>query len=656
MGKINVLSFAVANLIAAGEVVDRPASVIKELVENSIDAGADRITVEIQNGGISYMRVTDNGCGISKEDLPVALRRHATSKIKDAEDLEAIISLGFRGEALAAISSVANVRIVSKTKDSELGAALEAHGGVVVGVTERACSEGTSIIVEDLFYNVPARRKFLKKNITEGMAVVSCVERVSLSHPEIAFRLISDGNVKLETMGDGKLHSAIYSVFGRDFATRLIPVQGGSEGIEITGYIGRSDNVKANRNFQNFFINGRYVKSKTAMAAIEQAFSSYIPPEKFPCCVLFVKIDPRCVDVNVHPSKLEIKFSNEKAVFEAVYYSVRNALEKNTTRPEVHLENGRISAQDYRNMSGAQPQKKPNALNAFVPIPDRSVKPEQIKMSTPVKEKTRIVPVPAWQNPVPTPKIVETGEEHAAEKFSFGSPKIDLTPKSIEVHPEEDTKRIEHVKVEMPAPAAEKQEEPEREIPPYRIVGEAFNSYVFIDLGEKMLVVDKHAAHERIIFEHFKKIMDKGEQASQMLMLPVKINFTREEIAALEDYRAEIESAGFTFETEENAVNVQSFPVGIEASAISDIFGEFATGLLTDSASVNITRQFAFEKALYQASCKAAIKAGRQYPEEHIKWLCQKLMELPDITFCPHGRPVAIEMTKNMLDHQFERL
>ena len=656
MGKINILSFAVANLIAAGEVVDRPASVIKELVENSIDAGADRITVEIQNGGISYMRVTDNGCGISKEDLPVALRRHATSKIKDAEDLEAIISLGFRGEALAAISSVANVRIVSKTKDSELGAALEAHGGVVVGVTERACSEGTSIIVEDLFYNVPARRKFLKKNITEGMAVVSCVERVSLSHPEIAFRLISDGNVKLETMGDGKLHSAIYSVFGRDFATRLIPVQGSSEGIEITGYIGRSDNVKANRNFQNFFINGRYVKSKTAMAAIEQAFSSYIPPEKFPCCVLFVKIDPRCVDVNVHPSKLEIKFSNEKAVFEAVYYSVRNALEKNTTRPEVRLENGRISAQDYRNMAGAQPQKKPNALNAFAPIPDKSVKPEQIKMSTSVKEKTRIVPVTAWQNPVPTPKTVETGKQNATEKFSFGSPKIDFTPKSVEIPPVEDTKKIEHVKVETSAPAPKKQEEPEREIPPYKIIGEAFNSYVFIDLGEKMLVVDKHAAHERIIFEHFKKIMNKGEQASQMLMLPVKINFTREEIAALEEYRGEIESAGFTFETEENVVNVQSFPVGIEASAISDIFGEFATGLLTDSTSVSITRQFAFEKALYQASCKAAIKAGRQYPEEHIKWLCQKLMELPDITFCPHGRPVAIEMTKNMLDHQFERL
>ncbi len=656
MGKINVLSFAVANLIAAGEVVDRPASVVKELLENAIDAGADRITVEIQNGGISYMRVTDNGCGISKEDLPVALRRHATSKIKDAEDLEAIISLGFRGEALAAISSVANVRIISKTRDSELGAALEAHGGVVVGITERACSEGTSVIVEDLFYNVPARRKFLKKNITEAMAVVSCVERVSLSHPEIAFRLISDGNIKLETMGDGKLHSAIYSVFGRDFATRLIPVQGSSEGIEITGYIGRSDNVKANRNFQNFFINGRYVKSKTAMAAIEQAFSSYIPTEKFPCCVLFVKIDPRCVDVNVHPSKLEIKFSNEKTVFEAVYYSVRNALEKNTTRPEVRLENGRISAQDYRNMAGSE-QKKPSVLNAFAPIPDKSVKLEQIKMSTPVIQKTTITATPSWQNTVPTPKLDETVKENVAEKFSFGSPKIDFTPKSLDLPLAEEKKPIEHVKVETPVPTPVSQkEEPVREIPPYKIVGEAFNSYVFIDLGEKMLVVDKHAAHERIIFEQFKNIMAKGERASQMLMIPVRVSFTREEIAALEDYRAEIESAGFTFDTEETAVNVQSFPVGIEASAITDIFGEFATGLLTDSASVNITRQFAFEKALYQASCKAAIKAGKQYPEEHIKWLCQKLMELPDITFCPHGRPVAIEMTKTMLDRQFERL
>ncbi len=735
MGKINVLSFAVANLIAAGEVVDRPSSVIKELVENAIDAGADRITVEIQNGGISYMRVSDNGCGISKEDLPVALRRHATSKIKDAEDLEAIISLGFRGEALAAISSVSNVRIISKQKECEVGAALEAHGGVVVGVTERACSDGTSVIVEDLFYNVPARRKFLKKNVTEGMAVVTTVERVALSHPEISFRLISDGNVKLETVGDGKLHSAIYSVFGKDFASRLIPVQGSADGIGITGYIGRSDNVKSNRNYQNFFINGRYVKSKTAMAAIEQAYSSYIPPEKFPCCVVFIKIDPRCVDVNVHPSKLEVKFSNEKSVFEAIYYAVRNGLEQNTTRPQISLENGRISARDYRNMA-AQPPKKPGAMSAFAPIPDRSARPEQMKMSAPTASRYPSAPTWSGQQPLdetvlrqgnvePHPfgdgsiktkgdtlgqKTEGVGASNASpsERFSFGTPPSEPSPRFSEDHhirpsgnmeqvghkglgavppPTELTRSepltsltgthptsfpappdapLQYIRTERPCSIPDAEEAPVSdnkskggetvEVPPYRIVGEAFNSYVFIELGEKMLMVDKHAAHERIIFEQFKEIMRRGEQASQMLMLPVHIDLSREEVAALEEYRSEIESAGFTFDSEERAVNVQSFPVGIEASAIPDIFGEFATGLSTDRGGVEITRQFAFEKALYQASCKAAIKAGRQYPEEHIKWLCRRLMELPDITFCPHGRPVAIEMTKTMLDKQFERL
>ena len=338
MGKINILSFAVANLIAAGEVVDRPASVIKELMENSIDSGADRITVEIQKGGTTFMRVSDNGCGIDKDDLPTALRRHATSKIKEAEDLDSIISLGFRGEALAAISSVSNIRIISKPKDAPIGAAVESRGGDIIGVVERGASDGTTVIVEDLFANVPARRKFLKKDITEGMAIASVVEKIALSHPEIAIRFISDGQPRLETTGDGKALNAIYSVFGRDFATKLLEVDGEIENVRVKGYVGRSDNVRANRNYQNFFINGRYVKSKTAMAAIEQAFKSYIAPDKFPCCVLFIEIDPRTVDVNVHPTKLEVKFSNEKPVFESIDYAVRNTLRNNVTRPEVRLE------------------------------------------------------------------------------------------------------------------------------------------------------------------------------------------------------------------------------------------------------------------------------------------------------------------------------
>ena len=337
MGKINVLPFAVANLIAAGEVVDRPASVIKELMENAIDAGADRITVEIQNGGVTFMRVTDNGCGMSPEDLPVAIRRHATSKIKVAEDLDGILTLGFRGEALAAIASVSDVRIISKTADAQFGAVLEAHGGNIHSITEQGCSTGTSVIVENLFANVPARRKFLKKDVTEAMAVTANVEKVALSNPQIAFRLIVDGNLKLETAGDGNLQNTIYAVFGKEFASRLIEVSSDHEGILIKGFIGRTDNFKANRNYQNFFINGRFVKSKTAMAALEQAYTSYMPPEKFPCCVLYITINPARVDVNVHPAKLEVKFSNEKAVFEAIYYTVRTALEGNVTRPSMQL-------------------------------------------------------------------------------------------------------------------------------------------------------------------------------------------------------------------------------------------------------------------------------------------------------------------------------
>ena len=305
MGKINVLSFEVANLIAAGEVVDRPASVIKELVENSIDSGADRITVEIQRGGIMLMRVTDNGCGMSPEDLPVAVKRHATSKIKTAKDLDGIITLGFRGEALAAICSVADVRIISKTKDAALGAMLEINSGRTGEITERGATDGTTIIVENLFANVPARLKFLKRDQTEAMAVSTVVEKIALSHPEIAFRLISDGSVKLETAGDGKLAGVVRSVYGKDFAAKTLPVKASMDGVEISGFITSPDAPRANRNYQNFFINGRYIKTKTATAAIEQAYSSYIPPDKFPGCILNITLSPSVVDVNVHPSKLE---------------------------------------------------------------------------------------------------------------------------------------------------------------------------------------------------------------------------------------------------------------------------------------------------------------------------------------------------------------
>ena len=698
MPRINVLPFAVANLIAAGEVVDRPASVIKELMENSIDAGATRITVEIQNGGVTFMRVTDNGCGMEPEDIPTAIRRHATSKIRSAEDLDGILTLGFRGEALAAIASVSDLRIISKTEEAEFGTLLEAHCGEIVSLCEQGCSTGTSVIVENLFANVPARRKFLKKDVTESMAVTANVEKVALSNPHIAMRLIVDGNVKLETAGDGNLKNTIYSVFGKEFAARMIEVDSESEGIRVRGFIGRTDNVKANRNHQNFFINGRYVKSKTAMAALEQAYTSYLPPEKFPACVLYLSLNPARVDVNVHPAKLEVKFSNEKPVFEAVYYTVRTALESNSARPSVELyvgkrkgsprvggrvsdatlpvEDGRreslssrqlsynlageplsydlkgetqpqpqmrMTAEEYRNLyvdntpankAPAIAQKQPDlTVQNRGNLPTVTAK----EASAPVQEKT--VPVqettaPVQEKTAPVQEAAEPVQEKSA-------------PVQEPVAPAQ----------EKTAPVQEKpaQEEAPREIPSYRIVGEVFHSYVIVECEDKMLLVDKHAAHERILFEQLKAGLHQVAPTSQLLMLPVEVMMTSGEVEALKEYGDELARIGFFLRYARNTVYADAIPEGVESGAVADMLSTMAGRILNATGSVKLTRDIIFEKALYQAACKAAIKAGRIYADEHIQWIVQKLMEIPDITFCPHGRPVALELSHRTLDNQFNR-
>ena len=343
MGKINVLDFEIANLIAAGEVVERPSSVLKELIENSIDSGATSIVAEIKRGGVALIRVSDNGCGMDREDLPVAIKRHATSKIRQREDLESIMTLGFRGEALAAISSVSAVTIITKTAEATEGSMLVSEGGKILDISEVGCSTGTTVVVENLFFNVPARRKFLKKDSTEAMNCAALVEKVALSRPDISIQLLVDGNERFKTPGDKDLLNTIYAVYGKDFASKLIEADGTANGIHVHGFIGRSDNVRKNRNYQNIFINGRYVKSLTAMAAIEKAYTSYIAHEAFPTCVLFLDMNPTAVDVNVHPAKLEVKFANEQPVFEAVYYTVKRAIEDYEYRPEMQLSKGRTS-------------------------------------------------------------------------------------------------------------------------------------------------------------------------------------------------------------------------------------------------------------------------------------------------------------------------
>ncbi len=669
MGKINVLSFAVANLIAAGEVVDRPSSVIKELLENAIDSGATAITVEIQNGGVTYMRVSDNGCGIEPDDLPVAIRRHATSKIKEAEDLEGILTLGFRGEALAAIASVSDMRIISKVRGAKSGAMLEASGGNILRVSERAASEGTTVIVENLFANVPARRKFLKKDVTESMAVSAVVEKIALSKPDISFKLIVDSNPKIETIGDGNIKNTIYSVFGREFASKLIHTELEVDGIGVHGFIGRSDNVRANRNYQNFFINGRYVKSRTAGAALEQAYTSYIAPDKFPCCVLFLNINPATVDVNVHPAKLEVKFSNEKPVFEAIYYAVRNALEQNSARPEITLAT-RAAKSEWTQNKVSQSQ---------IPIEDRrneSLKARQIDTGLFVKPAAS-EPVKSVPASKPTPKAEErfvtmTAEEYVEQYVRDSEDKnlvqiakaVENTPRSIEapmpktVDEPNTQQRVEVEEKPAPTPISVSREEisvESSEPLTHRIIGEAFNAYVVVERGDTMLLIDKHAAHERIIFEELKAAMKESAPTSQMLMLPLEIMMTSDEIQMLEQYRAEIEAVGFEFSAGRYSVSINALPEGISTDAVSDMLVVMADRIKSGTGTAGLTRDIVFEKALYQASCKAAIKAGREYADAHIKWIVDKLMQIPDITVCPHGRPVAMELSKKNLDRQFER-
>ena len=648
MSKINVLSFEIANLIAAGEVVERPSSVLKELIENSIDSGATEIVAEIKKGGVSLIRVTDNGSGIEAEDLPIALKRHATSKIKDREDLETIMTLGFRGEALAAISSVSDMTIISKTKNAEMATMLTADGGRVVDISEVGASDGTTVVVENLFGNVPARRKFLKKDATEAANVTALMERVALSHPEISFTLRIDGEQKFRTYGDGNLLSAIRSVLGKDFADKLIKAEGVANGIKVHGYVGRSDNVKKNRNLENFFINGRYVKSLTAMAAIEKAYTSYIAPECFPTCVLFMEIDPRCVDVNVHPAKLEIKFSDEKVVFEAIYYTVKTALENHEYRPEMQL--------------NAYRQTEKNPLCAFIAVGEKATG-EQLKINPEKILENKLNALERkssddYDRPISFSSSAKDSFAKKTETVRVGSSErmtptdsVELLRRYGEAKPvvKTEEKGVEH-NIQKPNIASTAASS-------YKIVGEAFDCYVLVQTEDAFLIIDKHAAHERIIFEDLKKSREReGKISSQSLMLPITVILGAEEFSAISEYREEIEAVGFEFSLNDGSVDLLAVPGTISISAAEELLIKMLDEIVEGRGNPTVTDAIRKEKSLYQIACKAAIKGGRVYDRAIIEWLVRKVLELPDVTVCPHGRPIAYRLTKNELDRQFERI
>ncbi len=645
MGKINVLDFEIANLIAAGEVVERPSSVLKELIENSIDSGATSIVAEIKRGGVALIRVSDNGCGMDRDDLPVAIKRHATSKIQKREDLENIITLGFRGEALAAISSVSAVTIITKTENAEGGSMLVSEGGKILDISEVGCSVGTTVVVENLFFNVPARRKFLKKDSTEAMNCAALVEKVALSRPDISVQLLVDGEERFKTPGDNELLNTIYAVYGKDFASKLIKADGTANGIHVHGFVGRSDNVRKNRNYQNVFINGRYVKSLTAMAAIEKAYTSYIAHEAFPTCVLFLDMSPSAVDVNVHPAKLEVKFASEQPVFEAVYYTVKRAIEDYEYRPEMQL---------------SVKKGEKNAAGAFVPIGE-DTKGKQIS----IPEAARPAFTPPIRTEYKTPAIdyarplkVSSG---AGEAFSpkdnngYMTPKtsVELLERYTKVAPSEDYRPKKPEMTKAPLPEIRVEET----APEYKFIGEAFNCYLLVEHEGAMLFIDKHAAHERIIFEDLKKITESdGRVASQSLMLPITVLLSPDELACADEYIDELRVIGFEYELLEGHANLTAIPLSIGSMEAEELFVKMIDDIIEGKGNPDITEKIRREQALYQMACKAAIKGGRVYDNSVHEWIIKKVLSLSDIIVCPHGRPIAYKLTKNELDRQFERI
>ena len=666
MGKINVLSFEIANLIAAGEVVERPSSVLKELIENSIDAGATEIVAEIKRGGVALIRVTDNGCGIDKDDLPVSLKRHATSKISERDDLYSIMTLGFRGEALAAISSVSQVTIITKTKEAEIGYMLTSEGGKIIDMSEVGASDGTTVVVENLFYNVPARRKFLKKDATEAMNVSALVEKIALSRPDISIQLLVDGEEKFKTPGDSELLHTIRAIYGKDFASKMIKADGISDGIKVSGYVGRSDNVRKNRNLENVFINGRYVKSLTAQAAIEKAYTSFIATEHFPACALFIEMHPGIVDVNVHPAKLEVKFSDERKVFEAVYYTVKRALEESEYRPEMSLGN---SKSEY------------NPVSAFVPIGEKlsgdqisikEVRGESRQLLATERKASATDFVSSARKDTPNPEKIRVNSAYDLDTHvTLASGAFDAAKRSAYTGSSyESMSAKESVDLLAKYKSATREQAPntvastdntasdiEKKSFEYKLIGEAFDCYVMIEYEGSLLIIDKHAAHERIIFEDLKRGRNNDAYvASQKLMLPLTVLLTPDELSVVSEYSTDFKKVGFDFCINERSVDIISIPTSISPSDAEGLFVEMVGNLTDGAGTPENTENIRREKALYSVACKAAIKGGRAYDSSIIKWLIEKVLELPDITVCPHGRPIAYKLKKSELDRQFERI
>lgn len=646
MPKINQLDKSVYELIAAGEVIERPSSVIKELAENSIDAGARNISVEIKRGGIAYMRVTDDGCGISYEDMPMAFLRHATSKVYTRDDLECINTLGFRGEALASVAAVSRIEAISKRPVDKLGTSYKIEGVTPSEYDRIGCADGTTIIIRDLFYNTPARLKFLKKDVTEGNYCANVIEKLALSHPNISFRFIRDGKQTMLTSGDGEYYSAIYAVFGKQFAAGMIPVDNVYRDIGVTGYVCSPLFTRANRTMQHFFVNGRSVKSPLCCAAIEEAFRNSIMVGKFPSCVLCVNLDPALLDANISPAKTEVRFSNEKSVFDAIYFAVKNGLLGYDQSREIQLPNvsdevnsradsDLVSTVTIPSGSVTVPEKKPDPESFYRRVvPYEFPKPEN---EQPAEQEVLPEALPPLLQSELKPNAAEEKVQEELPGFSF------LSGKSFE---KRHVQPVETAPQELP-----KSTESEQPLENIRVIGELFKTYILCESGESLILIDKHAAHERINFERFKKGVNIH---GQLLIEPREVTLSAEEYEAVSSFKQQLENTGILLRfAEDGRVLVDGLPQSLESADPEELLQSIADVLVQGNDNAE---GVLFDDVLHTMACKASIRANEDQDVSELAYLADIVLRDNNIRYCPHGRPVMTQISKKQIEKYFGRI
>ena len=668
MQKIIQLSPHIANLIAAGEVVERPASVVKELLENAVDAGASKVTVEIRDGGMTYLRVTDNGCGMSPEDARTAFLRHATSKLRSAEDLATIGTMGFRGEALAAIASVSRIDLLTKTAGSVSGTSLRLEAGAVTEESEAGCPEGTTIIIRDLFFNTPARMKFMKSDTVEGSRVTAAVQLQALAHPEVAFQLLRDGKQVLSTPGNGELQAAAYCVYGKECA-RMVPVESRWESYSLSGYVSKPTDARPSRTLQAFFVNGRPVKSRLLVTALEEAYRNQIMVGKFPACVLHLNLPANAVDVNVHPAKTEVKFLSEKAVFDCVHYGVLGALNKTPDRPQVRfagtprreeppkaetvrpasplpparesaapISTGKKQTETFRTMTVQEYRTFAAALED-APRPGKEAAAATLgKIDPPANMPLReFVMLPQIQKDAPAAPVEKKAPPKLPELRESPEPEIHPVPATVSPEPES---VMEQTTLDMP------------EAPSWRYVGELYRTYILVEQGEEAFLIDKHAAHERILFERLKA--NQETISAQVLIQPIPVRLSPTATGELLANRELLGELGFELEEfGDNTLLLRQIPMDLSPEDAADAVEGLADELLTGRRARKDTVR---DELLHTVACKAAIKAGWVTSEEELLALVKQVMAREDLKYCPHGRPICVTLSKKQLEKQFKRI